>query len=68
MEAARDRVVLLPGILTLILGVIVFLTPEEFKVQMEFFPFSLAGVVVLALGTFLLVVGAVSCIGDRLSE
>jgi hypothetical protein len=64
----HDRIAILPGILTLILGVVFFLTPEGFKVQLEIFPMTMAGVIILAIGTFLFIMGTFNRLGDYLSK
>lgn len=62
----NDKAAILIGILVLVLGILVFLTPVEFKVRLEFLPLSLGGIMVLALGTFLLIVGLVSFFVERM--
>jgi uncharacterized membrane protein len=63
----RDWISTIVGILVLVLGIIVYLSPDSFKVNIEFFPFSVAGIIVLGLGVFLIVIGLVSIIAERLS-
>jgi hypothetical protein len=62
----RDRIAVLPGILVLILGLSVYLTPKEYRVQVEFLPMALVGIMVLALGAVLVIVGLISTAVERL--
>jgi len=63
----RDWVSTIVGVLVLVLGISVYLSPDTFKVNIEFFPFSVAGIMVLGLGVFLIIIGLVSIIAERLS-
>jgi hypothetical protein len=65
MVKMRDSVAIIAGIAVLFLGFLVYITPEKFKVFVEFFPMSVAGILVFGLGTFLIIVGLVSLIADR---
>jgi uncharacterized membrane protein len=65
MVKMRDSVAIIAGIAVLFLGFLVYITPEKFKVLVEFFPMSVAGILVFGLGTFLIIVGLVSLIADR---
>lgn len=62
----RDRLAVLVGGIILVIGILVFLTPEEFKVHLQFFPLSVAATIVLALGVLLVAIGLVSFLAERL--
>jgi len=64
----RDWIATLVGLIVLILGILVYVSPENFKVFIEFFPMTLTSIIVLALGGLLIVVGIISFICDRMSE
>jgi uncharacterized membrane protein len=62
----RDWVAIFAGIAVFFLGIFIYVSPEKFKVYIEFLPMSAAGIIVLGLGTFLIIVGVVSLIADKL--
>jgi len=54
------------GIILFITGVLVVLFPEEIKVHVEIFPFSIIGIMIGIVGIILAITGFFTFLADRL--
>jgi len=64
----RDWIATIVGIVIFILGLTIYLSPENFKVYVAILPMTLVSIIVFALATLLIVTGIISYISDKLSK
>ena len=64
----RDWVAIIVGICVFVLGILIYLTPETFKVYIVILPMSLVSTLVFGLALLLIVVGVISHICDKVSR
>jgi hypothetical protein len=64
----NDKAAIWMGLGILALGIIVFFTPVGYKLQLEVAPLAMGGMMVVALGLLLLIVGVVSFLAEETQE